>query len=170
MMRHLFLAALLIAAPACADDLLGSAHFVFGTGNDTDYTKVASISFELGHDITTETPICVSQRVGCTPIPLAQVVPGAVFTYGPGSPWFAQEAAMLTDGVNDPYFAVDRAWSSKPSLIAGSGRSLGSEGLAFGRPGDFHTSTITSMTLTVNAFTLGDNASCGGGGVGGLCY
>jgi len=168
MIRSLLLATLL-ATPAFADDLLGSARIVFSTGNEEDYTKVVSVSFELGHDISSSLPICVSQRVGCTPIPLAQLVPGATFTYGPGSPWFAETAARLTNGTNDAIFHVDRAWSTRPSLLAGVGRSMGSEGTFFGRPGDFHSSTITSITMTVNAFAIGDNASCGGI-PGGMCY
>jgi hypothetical protein len=172
MIRILLACAILlgVARASAADDQLGSISYFFGTGNDVDFTKVVAISFEFGYDGSPEGPVCVRHRVGCMPIPVAQLVPGATFTFdASNSPWFAEIAATLTNAVNQQLFFVDKAWSSLNRVLAGSGRGGPTEAVAFGVPTDLHGFTITSIRLAVNTFQIGDNASCGGV-PGGLCY
>jgi len=160
-----------LASRALGDDLLGSVHRVYGGGSDAAYTSVRSITFEFGYDISTEGPPCTRQRVGCEPIPIAQAVSGAVFTFTPGaSQHFGDIAAALTNGVNEQVWYVDRLFGPRGDVIAGIGVGGGTESATFHVATDLTGYTITSIQLTLNQFALGPNSMCGGGGLGGLCW
>jgi len=170
--RFLLSVALLcaLATPALGDDLLATVHRVNGYGSDADWTSVRTITFEFGYDISTEGPPCTRLRVGCEPIPIAQAVNGAVFTFTPGvSQHFDYVSAALTNGVNEQVWFVDRMFGPRGDVIAGGGSSAGTESLMLGLPTDLTGNTITSIQLTLNQFTLGPNSMCGGGATGGLC-
>jgi hypothetical protein len=113
----------------------------------------------------------VRQRVGCEPIPIAQAVSGAAFTFTPGvSQHFGDIAAALTNGVNEQVWFVDRLFGPRGDVLAGIGATTGTESATFHVATDLVGNTITSIQLTLNQFALGPNSMCGGGGTGGLCW
>jgi hypothetical protein len=163
MMRPLLLLAFLTwASTSGADTLLGSFQFFTGSGGDAAVSSVQSISLELGYDSNPSTPPCVSMRVGCEPVPVANLAAGAVFTYDAGhGAHFSDVAGYLTNGVDEPMWFTERAWSARGTILAGGSATPRLESALFHLPADIHTYTITRITQTIDSFALGDQSLCG---------
>jgi hypothetical protein len=138
MRRLLFsLAFLTWASTSGADTLLGSFQHFEGDGGDASVSSVRSISLELGYDSNPSSPPCVSMRVGCEPIPVADLVAGATFTYDAGhGAHFSDVAGYLTNGVDEPMWFTSRAWSARGTILAGGSGSPRLESALFHLPPD----------------------------------
>ena len=157
-----FLLILAWASASHADTLLGSCQNVEGYGGDASVTSVKSISLELGYDSYPSAPPCVSFRVGCEPIPIADLVAGATFSYDAAhGAHFSEIAGYLTNGIDEPMWFTKRAWSARGAILAGGSTSPRLESALFHLPPDIRTYTITRITQTIDSFALGDQSLCG---------
>jgi hypothetical protein len=172
MIRFLLACAILVAlAPAArADSLLGSFSTFMGVGGDAPPSSIQAISFEIGYDRDVESPPCVRIRIGCEPIPLAQLVPGATFTFDAGhGAHFSQVASYLTNGIDEPVWYVLRAWGARGAIVSGGGTGGQTESATFHLVPAIQTYTITRIVLTIDAFAIGDQSICNAPPVG-HCY
>ena len=171
MMRILFLLFFLAWASASqADSLLGSFQNFQGFGGDPPASSVQTISLELGYDLNPSTPPCVAIRVGCEPVPVADLTPGAAITYDTGhGAHFADVAGYLTNGVDEPMWFTERAWSARGAILAGVSGTAQLESALFHLPPDIRTYTITRITRTIDSFALGDQSICGSSAPGFCC-
>jgi hypothetical protein len=156
-----------IAAPARGEPvLLASFHRESGGGTGVaSYLDVASVAFELGYTGDLIGAPCAFRRVGCTPIPLGEISPGAVFEFGVAdTAFFSAVVAGLTNGADDRLWWVQRFFDAAGTpLFSGGGGALESR-LLSGTP-DLAGSLITSIQLKVVSFTLTEMTCCGGGGL-----
>ena len=105
----LVLLALCAVNAAEAATLLGQATLSWSASTSNgSYLDVKTMANELGNTAAPETPNCSIAMIGCEGIPIASLVPSAVFTFDAthGSN-FAQVASMLTNGVRGPALVRD---------------------------------------------------------------
>ena len=158
---------LLLASPVAADTLLGSFQNFAGTGGDAAPSSVKAISLELGYDSTPSLPPCVSIRVGCEPIPVANLVPGAVFTFdATHGAHFVDVVGYLTNGVDEPMWFTQRAWSATNGILGGGSGTPRLESALFHLPAGY---SLSRITLTIDAFAFGDQTVCGSTAAG-FCF
>jgi len=170
-MRIPFLLAFLAwASVSRADTLLGSFQQFQGFGGDAAVSSVQSISLELGYDSNPSTPPCVAIRVGCEPIPVGNLTAGATFLYDAGhGAHFSDVAGCLTNGIDEPMWFTERAWSARATILAGVSGTSRLESALFHLPPDIGVYTITRITQTIDSFALGDPSICGSTAPGFCC-
>jgi len=125
-----------------------------GGTSSASYLDVAGVAFELGATGTIIGSPCEFQRVGCEPIPVAQIVPGAVFDLNSSNQHFAAVAATLANGIDDPLWKVARLFNASGVELF-SGGSGGTEAVELDRSPDFTGAQIDLIRITINDFTLG---------------
>jgi hypothetical protein len=167
-MRITLLLVFLAWAPSSrADTLLGNFQNIVGFGGESALSSVQSISLELGYDSNPSTPPCVSIRVGCEPVPVAGLAAGAVFTYDAAhGAHFVDVTRYLTNGIDEPMWFTERAWSARGTILAGGSATSRLESALFHLPPGI---TITRITQTIDSFALGDPSICGSTAPGFCC-
>lgn len=168
MVRVLALLALtgLLTGPVRADPLLlTSLPFIRNGGTcPFDLADITAVSMELGYEGLPESgpgTECDAPRIGCTPIPVADLATERDFdfTQANSSAWDFV-VSLLTNGENDRLHTVFRTFGAGGPLVLASGTS-GLESSRLGGTPDLVGNTITLIRLHVSEFVL-EPSGCGG--------
>ena len=145
-----------IAGPAAGQSIVVASFNASGGGgtSSASFVDVTSVSIELGFSGGVAGSLCDLARVGCMTIPLADVVPGAVFDFDTSnSMFFGDVVAGLTNGADEILWVVIRLFDSANVVLFGTGGG-NFEAARLGISPDLIGAQIDFIRLKVNEFTL----------------
>ena len=154
-----------MAPAALGSTLITRIQDSHGTGSNTlAYTSIRAVSYELGYTAELNGDACTSIRIGCTPIPLTALLPGATFDFVPGSPNFVPVATSLANGVNEQIWSIARMFGSSNAFLGAAAGSGNMESTWLDGSPDLFGWTIDRIRLSIVTVSLGPFCCANGGG------